>query len=249
MSRKSKTLGLLALVMLLVIAIFLATGCTKSEETATENEETVEETDDQDQIDQSGKQKIMMMGRSVMGGWFEHWNQDSSYEVSRNGYYLYYRELETPPQIVQSAEEYADEIDDDQTIVFFKLCFDDFYAGDRSEAKSNLADNKKYMREVYAAVVEEHGLKLIIGNALPKVKEYTDSSLVSHHRSFNKWLEDFAQDHSGDVYVFDQYSVLTDSKGNLKSGYSLDREDSHLNDKAYTALDDAFFDSLDANSK
>jgi hypothetical protein len=254
MSGRGKIIGLFSLVALLMLGILLVTGCTKSEEKATEKEENVEgtavdESGSESKVDPSGKQKIMMMGRSVMGGWFEHWGSDSSYEVSRDGYYLYYKELETPPEIVKSAKEFVDEIDDDKTIVFFKFCFDDFWAGDRTEAKSNLADNKKYIREVYKAVVEEHGLKLIIGNALPKVKDATDSNLVWDHRSFNKWLEEFAQEHAGEVYIFDQYSVLTDAKGNLKSGFSLESGDSHLNDEAYTALDNAFFSFLDENFK
>ncbi len=43
--------------------------------------------------------EVLMMGRSVMGGWFEHWGYDWNEPVTRDGYLLYYREVATPPDI------------------------------------------------------------------------------------------------------------------------------------------------------
>ncbi len=247
-TKKSALISVLLVAFLLLMSSFSILGCSQTKESSRPQEEVSEETTEDETEDvPSDKQKILMMGRSVMGGWFEYWDSDTSQPVKQGDFVLYYKEIETPPDIVDSAKDYVDEIDDDNTIVFFKFCFDDFWAGDRSETKANLSDNKKYIRQVYDAVADEHGLKLIIGNALPKVKTYTDSDLVWNHRSFNEWLEEFANDHSGEVYIFDQYSVLTDSKGNLKSGYAIDREDSHLNEKAYSALDEDFFDLLETN--
>lgn len=188
-----------------------------------------------------GKIGVLMLGRSVMGGWFEHWGSDTSSPVKREGFTLYYGELNTPPEIVNSAEEKVGEYSDKIQIVFFKLCFDDFESGSRSEAKENLSQNKEYVEEVYQIMVKENGFKLIIGNALPKVKNYTNSDLVWNHREYNKWLDEFAQKHPGEVYIFDQYSILSTSEGNLKKEYAIDVEDSHPNDAAYSALDGFFF--------
>lgn len=252
MIKRSWLISILLVAFIFLISSFSMLGCSQTKESSRPQEEASEETttgetDEEAEDEQSDKQKVLMMGRSVMGGWFEYWDSDTSQPVEQGDFILYYKEVETPPDIVDSAKDYVDEIDDDKPIIFFKFCFDDFWAGDKSEAKANLSDNKKYIRQVYDAVAEDHGLKLIIGNALPKVKAYTDSDLVWNHRSFNKWLEEFANDHSGEVYIFDQYSVLTDSKGNLKSEYAIDREDSHLNENAYSALDEDFFDLLERN--
>ena len=252
MIKRSWLISVLLVAFIFLISSFSMLGCSQTKESSRSQEETseettVDETDEETEDEQSGNQKILMMGRSVMGGWFEYWGSDTSQPVKQGDFVLYYKELETPPDIVDSAKDYVDEITDDDTIVFFKFCFDDFQAGDKSESKANLSDNKKYIRQVYDAVVEERGLKLIIGNALPKVKAYTDSDLVKNHRSFNEWLEEFAEEHPDQIYIFDQYSVLTDSKGNLKSEYAMDREDSHLNEKAYSALDEDFFDLLEKN--
>ena len=45
--------------------------------------------------------RILMLGQSVMAGWFDHW-ADSSHVV-KNGYELFYGEMESPPDIVVSA--------------------------------------------------------------------------------------------------------------------------------------------------
>lgn len=187
---------------------------------------------------------MLMLGRSVMGGWFQHWGSDTSSPVGREGFTLYYGELSSPPEIVDSAKAKIDEYSDKTQIVFFKLCFVDFDSGSRSEARENLSRNKEYVENVYQYVVKERGKKLIIGNALPMVENYTNSDLVWNHREYNKWLGEFAQAHPGEVYIFDQYSILADSEGNLKREYAIDAEDSHPNDAAYSALDNPFFSLL-----
>lgn len=250
--KENLSIKTLVVLSLLSLGVLILTGCSKTKKSSSPekkaSEETLVEKNEQKPKSESGnKQKIIMMGRSVMYGWFEHWGSDSSKPVKKGDYVFYYKELDTPPGIVDSAKKYTEEIKDGQTIVFFKFCFDDFGGGNKSEAKSNLSDNKKYILQVYDEVVKERGLRLIIGNVLPKVKASTDPNLVWNHRSFNKWLDQFAHEHSGEVYVFDEYSVLVDSKGNLNNQYSLNKEDSHPNNEAYSALDDAFFDFLNKN--
>ncbi len=194
-----------------------------------------------------GKIKVFMMGRSVMAGWFEHWGSDTVEPVEKGHFVLYYRELESPPGIVRSVENHVNQIQAKNSLVFFKFCFEDFWGGSKEEAKQNLLTNKEYIQQVYRIVVEKNHLKLIIGNALPKVEAYTDSYLVWNHREYNRWLREFAEKHRGKVFVFDQYSILADGEGNLKAKYAVSREDSHLNEQAYRDLDTKFFQFLEEN--
>lgn len=243
-----------AFVFLILISVFLVFGCSKNADQksrpASKEKEVAEEkeTGEEAEGEQTGKRTVLMMGRSVMYGWFQHWGcSDTSKPVKHGEYMLYYKELETPPDIVESVERHLDEVEDENTIVFFKFCFDDFVGGSKSEAKANLAENKEYVRSVYDLVVKQRKLKLIIGNALPKVKSCTDSYLVWNQSAYNKWLEEFAEKHQGEVYLFDQYSILSDSQDNLKKEYATNSEDSHPNDQAYSALDDNFFNFLEEN--
>lgn len=244
----------LLLVLLALLIIFSTVGCNKSskksdtKKTGDEEKEQAIETTDEPTTD---KQKVLMMGRSVMEGWFVHWGSTSDFSkpVQHGGFVFYYKVLDVPPDIVDSVKKYLDEDKDNNSIVFFKLCFDDFQGSSKSEAKANLTRNKKYIQGVYDLVAKERGLKLIIGNALPKVKEATDSQLVWNEQSYNSWLQQFAQEHQNEVYIFDQYSVLADPQGNLKKEYAVDEYDSHPNDKAYSALDDSFFNFLKENFK
>lgn len=235
------------LVVVVAISTLFLTGCKQQAEEETQESTTSEQTDTGKEESAGTKGKVLMLGRSVLGGWFEHWGYDYEGPVEREGYTLDYGELEVPPAIVSSAKDLVDENADQGTIVFFKLCFDDFESGSKDEMKSNLAKNKKYVQQVYDYVVKDKGLKLIIGNSLPRVKAYTDKDLVWNHRQFNKWLNQFSEDHPDEVYIFDQYSVLSDSSGNLKKEYAVDSEDSHLNGRAYSALDEKYFKFLNEN--
>lgn len=248
MSKKTWSIGLL-----IGCLAVLAPACSKSVRQSPEipsSKETVERkaTEGTDEKAGTGQTKVLMMGRSVMGGWFGHWDSDTSSPVKKGRFTLYYKELETPPDIADSAEEYISEVDDKDTILFFKFCFDDFSGSSREEAQQSLKEKKQYVEQVFDAA-KDRNLKLIIGNALPRVKTYTDSHLVWNHRKFNAWLDEFAAKHSDEVYIFDQYGVLTDSNGNLKAEYAIDKEDSHLNDSAYDELDKPFFDLLNQNFK
>ncbi len=237
--------------IIFLISIFLFTGlsgCKISDqrEPADEDNQTEQKSYDEDINEVSGdKVKVYMMGRSVMTGWFEYWGYDWTNPVIKKDYVLYFKELETPPEIIDSAQSIVNEIEEKEALVFFKFCFDDFWAGSKDEARESLSEKKEYILEVYELTCRENDYKLIIGNALPKVKIYTDKNLVWLEKEYNQWLEKFANKHKEDVYIFDQYSVLTDKKGNLKNSYALSEEDSHLNEKAYKALDINFFKLLD----
>ncbi len=189
------------------------------------------------------EKRIIMFGRSVMDGWFKHWHSDNTPE-KKEGYSLEYYELESPPEIVQSFKKQIDNISlQDKPIIFFKLCFVDFEGSSPGEAIDNLEQNKNYVREVYE-IAKQKKLKLIIGNALPQVAANTTPDLLWNHGEFNKWLLDFQSKHKDDVIIFDMHSILSDSLGNLKSEFTDDQSDSHLNDFGYSALDNVFFTML-----
>ena len=132
----------------------------------------------------------------------------------------------------------------DGTIVFFKLCFVDFWASDSSEVDENLAETLGYVDEVLAAA-EGRDVVVILGNALPQVRGDTTQALVELHRAYNAGLEERAAA-NGNVYVFDQYSFLAGSDGPLPRGLAVDPGDSHLNSTAYVMYDEELLALLDS---
>jgi hypothetical protein len=189
----------------------------------------------------SGSTQVMMLGRSVMGGWFTHWTGDTSRVCNKDGFSLYYREIDGPDSIMESAQSRVNEDGGKAAIVFFKLCFVDFNGDDRDSARSNLKRNEGYAQKAFDIVVTGAGKKLIIGNALPQVQSATTADLVWNHREYNKWLGEFAAAHPGQVHIFDQYSILSDDNGYLKSEYQTSTNDSHPNDAGYANMDDPLF--------
>ncbi len=183
--------------------------------------------------------KVLMLGRSVMGAWFSHWGYDGTNPVVRDGLSLTYREVEGPDGIARSASEAIAGAEPGST-VFFKFCFVDFTGSDDQSARDELERNEGFVREVVAAA-EKRGVSLIIGNALPQVASQSNSSLVREHRAYNAWLDKLASEHSGTVRVFDEYSVLAGANGALRPDFASAPDDAHPNDKAYDALDEAFF--------
>ena len=185
---------------------------------------------------------VYMLGRSVMGGWFNHWG-GSPYSHDR--FTLEYHEVPPPPDIVTSVQAILDSLTlCDQPVLFFKLCFVDFTGGDSASAQENMDRNFAYVESVYAATRQSH-LGMIVGNALPQVANVTDQWLVWNHRQYNQRLIDLAAQHPDSLAVFDLYGVLADTDGNLKPVYESGPDDSHPNEAGYTALDSAFFPFLE----
>lgn len=189
------------------------------------------------------EKRVIMCGRSVMEGWFQHWgwDWDDSHPVYRNGYTLQHGEsLSDLGSMVDIFRNICDSIPEGQDpVMFFKFCFVDFY-GD------NLGQLQGIVEEVIQ-IAHDHGLRLIVGNALPKGYQETDAALVNEHTSYNSWLQTKAAA-DGSLWTYDFYSVLADGSGALKVEYSTDPSgwDAHLNDTAYTALDATYFPLLDA---
>jgi len=194
----------------------------------------------------AGKKTVLLLGRSVTGNWanylgLEYTCQDeecssSAYEGDYSKYRFIYQELSSPPDIVDSAISALDTYGNRSDIVFFKLCFVDF---ESDASGANLKANEGYVEKVYDEVVVKRSKKLIIGNALPKVKGETDSGLVANHKAYNAWLNSFASTHSN-IKILDLYGTVSESDGSLKSGYAVDSQDSHLNNAAYAQITPKF---------
>ena len=250
MSIKGLRWAVTALVLLLAVVAFACMGCggdkasTPWEERPVDGEDFSDGGEDGSEENGEavirGEDVVYMCGRSVLGGWFEHWGWDYDYEnpVRFGSYELLYEEMDVPPGIVDTAIDVArTAAESGGGTVFFKFCFEDFVGGDEYGARENLEENKRMVSEVAEAVVGEEGLTLIVGNALPMVREYTDEWLVWNHREYNRFLEELAHAYGGRVIVLDLYGTLSTSGGWLRAEYAADAYDSHLNDAAYDALD------------
>lgn len=234
---------------MLAIALTIATGAvgcaperepTNPEPPASEPRQDAEGQDDTS-VDGDAVQ-VLMLGRSVMRGWFDHWGYDGESPVERKGYALQYREIESPPGIAESAAAAVAEAPAG-SIVFFKLCFVDFETGHpASVTKARLSNMHDWLVGVIAAA-HDNDVTLILGNALPRVRAETTGALTDMHRAYNEDAGRLAAG-SDNVYVFDLYGPLTD-EGALRDDYAASPDDSHLNDAAYSMLDEAFFAELD----
>ncbi len=231
---------------------FLLIGCSAGALTGVVNQDATptDQGEITSQAEISGD--ILMLGRSVMAGWFMYWGgQGETGDLyKRDGFTLRYGHMETPPQIANSAKSLISKFGvKSGWIVFFKFCFEDFAAGSPEEVTETNQRNKGYVKEVYEEVCKKRGAKLIIGNALPQVKEYTTKFLIQGHKEYNTWLLNFAKSHPGEVFIFDMYSILTTEEGYLRPEYAASLTDSHLNNNAYRALTRAFFPFLKKHFK
>ncbi|MBD3210419.1 hypothetical protein GF318_03485 [Candidatus Micrarchaeota archaeon] len=193
---------------------------------------------------------VLVLGRSVAYGWldgymglpwecFDEECHNGTLAGEYRGYHFTYHELDIPPAIADSAGDGMDRYGAET--VFFKLCFADF---EPDESGANAERNKGYVQEVYEDAVAGRNRKLIVGNALPKVSEQTDSALVSNHKVYNAWLDDFAATREG-IGVLDLYGILADGNGSLKAEYALGPHDSHLSNEAYAAITPEFLELLE----
>ena len=189
--------------------------------------------------------RILMLGRSVMGGWFSHWGD--SQHVNRDGYDLFYGEMESPPQIANSAINIINQKNVDATwAVFFKFCFVDFEVYSQQEAEQKLQENKNYLDQVRQYVRSTKKAYLIIGTALPEVCENSNDSIKWLQQQYNTWVKSLPAADTK-IKVFDMYSILVNGNGCLRNDYKAGQYDSHLNEKAYNALDQQYFPFLHGN--
>ncbi len=189
---------------------------------------------------------VYMLGRSVNEGWFEYWgwDWDDEHPVVRGGFRLFHRTIETPyegHEMVVSVREVVRAIlADTLTAVFFKFCFADFAGSSQEEAEENLARNRAILDSVVEIVVEEHGFRLILGNALPNTEAETDEFLKWNHAQHNGYVNGLAAV-KDEVFAFDLYGILADpGTGALRPGFAAGSHDAHLTGVAYGALDRPF---------
>jgi hypothetical protein len=174
---------------------------------------------------------VTMNGRSVMGGWMEHWGFKWEGPVEKNGYLLDYKELDAedmPGSFAKNTSGLAP-----GSVTFFKFCFADFDG-------SNLSERESEVKQVIQTA-KDRQLKLIIGNALPVRKSDGSPEMLEEYKRFNAFLQQKDQE-SPDVWVYDFYGILAGVDGWLKPEYQT--EDSHPNDQGYSALDPSFFKLL-----
>jgi hypothetical protein len=187
--------------------------------------------------------EVILLGRSVMYGLFDHWGWDGDNPVLDEGYAFYYGELDSPPAIADSAAQYIENAPDG-TVVFFKLCFVDFWARSPGDVDANLQENLSYARQVTDAAVEA-GIPLVLMTALPETAANTNAALVDLHERYNSGIRDLAAD-SEDVHVFDIYGVLADQTGALSRGLAVTPTDAHLTNVAYIEIDEELTGFLDS---
>ncbi len=187
--------------------------------------------------------QILVLGRSVMTGWMEHWGSGGSDVASLGEYTITFREVEGPPGIARSAADAIGAAPAGSTVLF-KFCFVDFNGGEYD------GELEAYVEDVarVADAADSAGVRLILGTALPRVKAETTPALVDEHREFGRRITEFAAERRGagqTVVVLDLNTVLIDDEGALQSRYAVSSGDSHLNDAAYDVLDTALLNTLE----
>lgn len=228
-----------ALVAMLALAVLA--GCAPDASPAA-IDETVPAHDAPRAADDDHSDELLVLGRSVMTGWMAHWGGDAQTSASWEGHAITFREIEGPPGIGASAASAIGEAPAG-SLALFKFCFVDFNGGEYAEELD--AYESELVRVADAADAE--GVRLILGTALPKVRSETTPELVAEHQAFGAMVEALAADRreaGQDVVVLDLNDVLADDDGALEARYALARDDSHLNEAAYRALDEALLPLL-----
>jgi hypothetical protein len=178
-----------------------------------------------------GGRTVTMNGRSVMGGWMEHWGFSWEGPVHKDGYLLDYKELNADDMAASFAENTRGLAPG--AVTFFKFCFADFDG-------SNLSQREGEVEKVIQTA-RDRQLKLIIGNALPVRESDGNPEMLEEYKKFNSFLQ--RKDREGQqVWAYDFYGILAGEDGWLKPEYQT--EDSHPNDEAYSDLDPSFFQLL-----
>lgn len=205
--------------------------------------------------------KIAMTGRSTMGLWFKHWNWPyplrikttyRNWPIAYNKYtykniYFEYLPVSAPwnkdpettfgEKMLQSFKEILEK--DTYDAAFFKYCFVDFPVKD-DQWQTKLHDLKKTVIQAHE-ITSKKKMKLIVGNALPLLTP--SDATIRIQKEFNSWLLQFATS-CDDVLVFDFFGILTDERGIIKNEFARGKDDPHPNDRAYSFLDNMFFEEV-----
>ena len=230
-----KSKFIVSFLLLLVLAALCVSGAGCGDKRELVEESSVDATGETVESPTDPARTVTMNGRSVMGGWMEHWGYDWSGPVEENGYFIDYKELDAS-ELDNMSSSFAANVEGlpSGSVVFFKFCFADFYS-------DNLGDLERIVDSV-VETAREKGLRLIIGNALPVRKQDGSAAQVSEYKKYNAYLGRIAGENP-QAWVYDFYGVLSGADGFLQPGY--DVGDSHLNSDAYRALDATFFPLLE----
>lgn len=186
---------------------------------------------------------ILVYGRSVTEDWFRFRGVPSGRGYQRGRYRLVHNSFEPyqpdivrwPAQIVSDLQRFGKYV----KAVHYKLCFVDF------NEKSNIGDYRELANEIFQDVVIERKKLLIVGNALPLVAESSSAPIIAQQRAYNEMLRTLSLKHPKQVFIFDQYALLANASGHLKTEFAASKTDSHLNLRGYEALEKAYFAFLD----
>ncbi len=242
-----KRMGLIPVVAAVMISVSLVLGLVGCIEV--DNGEKPIEAENATRVteDNEGSEPIagdvLMMGRSVIYGWFVHWGWDGNGTVDFHGFDMAYAELPSPPDIGAAAAALIAKRPQG-SVVFFKLCFVDFWASSQGDVDANVKECLGYAREAVEEA-RQVNVKIVLGNALPKVRSETTPALVKAHQRYNEGLVELAAEYENAV-VFDQYSLLVSADGSLTKGLAVTADDSHLSDLAYQLLDEALLETLNS---
>ncbi|HAL30348.1 MAG TPA: hypothetical protein DCP20_06495 [Coriobacteriia bacterium] len=229
-------------VLLLVIGV---TACGEARPAPeAEQEETASRESGAGTDDVAGtSRQVLVLGRSVMTDWMDHWGADASGTASLDGNSVTFREIEGPPGIARSAADAIASAPAGSTVVF-KFGFVDFNGGEYDDELDALME---YVA-IVADAADAAGTRLILGTALPRVEGETTQALLREHREFGRRIAEFAaerRDAGQAVMVLDLNAALADAEGALERGYAVSPDDSHLNDAAYDVLDTMLLKTLD----
>lgn len=213
-------------------------------------------------VTSKGKYSVAMAGRSVTQQWFKRrrlpsvlnnisiWREwPIPYNKHQEGD-VYYERIAIPsPQKNRKKQDYLYGQETYKTLkeviksskfdaLFYKFCFVDF--GDNS-IKDQESEEQRFLnmtdlvRKIHT-LTKMKNMKMILGNALPTLTpgEYGQELRLR----YNHWAKDYTNKNE-DMILMDLYGTLSDKNGQLNKKYSLDLSDmdSHLNQDAYTLLE------------
>jgi hypothetical protein len=225
---------LIVFAVVVLLAAGLGLGGCGNKESSGESDTgrvTSQEEGQNDSAAQGSGETVTMNGRSVMGGWMEHWGFKWEGPVEKNGYLLDYKELDSedmPGSFAENTKGLAP-----GSVTFFKFCFADFDG-------SNLSQREREVEQVIQTA-KDRQFRLIIGNVLPVRESDGSEEMLKEYERFNAFLQQ-KDEENPDVWVYDFYGILAGEDGWLKPEYQT--EDSHPNDEGYSALDPSFFQLL-----
>jgi lysophospholipase L1-like esterase len=170
------------------------------------------------------KGRVVFLGDSITDGWklAQYFPEKQYVNRGISG--------QTTPQML--VRFYPDVLNLRAAAVIILAGTNDIARNTGPETAEMIEDNLRAMGEL----AQKHGIKVVLGLLLP-VSDYTQRKQTERRPpsdilKLNEWLRRYAAETEAEVA--DYYSVLVDSKGMLKEGYSDDGL--HPNDRGYALM-------------